>query len=383
MLSPSISVAQNTLNLPATGVWNSFNQNQVVIECSNPTGQPVALVLDVLQNDGASLSNQNLTIPAFGTSHVVLNPVLGASAAYGTYRLSSPTFASSTPVQCVTAFYRMAASSYHKAVEYAFAVAVENPLTEESFGVINSMNPDPAAPATYNWYSLVNTGSESLSGIVTIFDQTGVLQSDKSFSVSNLQTGERQDYALGHQWGKGLYSYRFVPTSSNPSYHGFVTRYSLAGAGVYRFAIPMPSKVGACDSGLISLSTMNPATAWLVVANPTAFNSSYDVTIRNSVGAVVNQQIVSVPAHGQKHIYVNDHLGTSAVGSGRVVCQDPGSLGRKSVSYAMVYGHPGPGTWDVAWAYVSFPQMTMGTSSIGLLGFHNTFLEAANWFKGS
>lgn len=384
LLTSGQTLAQSSpdlLSLPARGFWNLYLDQQNVVECSNGSSQPLIFQIEMFNNEGGSLGQWQYSLSGFGTIHIILNDLLPNTPAYGTYVVSDSGGPTQNALRCLTATYRRTAPGAEKIVEYGFVLPLRNDSIGVTSGVANSMNPDPSAPATWNYLSVANTGSEAFHAVVQVFDEDGTARPDRSFSVNGLQPGQRFDYPLAHPWGKVINFYRIVPSNLSAPYQAFLSRYSQRSDGSYRFAFAMRSDAGSCDSGLVSLSTMDPATNWAVVANPSDHPLSYSLEIRRPSGELLHSVTQGIAAFAQHHINVNQYLGQSALGTLRVRCAGTPEPEDALLVHSAMYGHLYTGTPEVEWAYATQPGPELNEGSYELLGFVNTFWQAANWHK--
>src|SRR5690606_33128016 len=111
------------------------------------------------------------------------------------------------------------------AVEYAFSLPINAPLTGPTSGVFNSFNPENQDRPVFNWLSIYNPGDQPFNANVSVYAQDGTLSAEQSFSVTDLSPGARQDFALGHQNGQVAGLYEIVPEDATASYGAFITRY--------------------------------------------------------------------------------------------------------------------------------------------------------------
>ena len=88
--------------------------------------------------------------------------------------------------------------------------------------------------------------------------------------------------------------YRIELFDMDQEYGAFVTRFGRAAAGsdaTYSFAFPLQATSGQCDSGPIPASTMDPATNWGEIANPTLRDVTARVLVKNSSGQIVYNNV--------------------------------------------------------------------------------------------
>ncbi|MCB0343775.1 MAG: hypothetical protein KDD66_01590, partial [Bdellovibrionales bacterium] len=242
LLSAGQAVAQSPddlLSLPARGFWNLHLDQENVVECNNGSSDPLVFQLELISNGGDSLGAWQYSLPGFGTIHVILNDLLPNTPAYGSYVLSDSGGPTQNALRCLTAFYRKSAPGAAKVIEYGFVLPVRNDSTGVTAGVANSMNPDPSAPATWNYLSIANTGSNPFTAVVHVYEEDGTARPERNFTISNLQSGQRFDYPLAHPYGKTINLYRIVPSNLTAPYQAFLSRYSQRVGGDYRFAFAL------------------------------------------------------------------------------------------------------------------------------------------------
>ncbi len=380
LLSAESAYPENTF-LPAMGTWNAFNRHQNVLECNNGEDIPLSLKIQVLSNSNELITTNILTIAAHGTNQLLLShPKI--SNAYGTYLLtttSAPNH-SITKLNCLTVIYRMAPLGADKRIEYAYALPVRAPLQGETYGVYNSINPEPTNPQpVYNWLSLINQGTKQFTASVLVYQHDGSIDEQQSFEVT-LFPRERKDFALGHQNGHEVGLFRLVPRDLNQAYEGFLTRFSESG-GEFNFAFPLRATPGGCIPGPVPASTMGDAFNWGEVANPTTSPIKTNIVIRNANGEIVHQETKSIPPRSQHHVFINAFLGDNKVGTFEARCADPSSARKKLLVQSLYYGHDLDDHSSVTWAYASQATGAFVTNGQSVITPFNTFLGAANWHK--
>ena len=369
------------ISLPATGVWNGFQRQLNVVECSNLKDERASVNLTVSDYRGQVVGEARLDISPYGTQHVVLNQYPGIVDNYGTYRLAA--VSGSAPVlSCYTVFYRSKPDGDSEKLEYAFCSPVSEALRGTSYGVFNSMNPDPANPLpVFNWLSIVNPSQDSFSGQIEVYDNQGSLQ--EQIAVTDLASGDRRDFALGHPSGQTTGQYRIIPDRPDMRYSAFVSRYSRKSAEEFNFGFVLQAAKPFSRSAPVPASSMGPAINWAEIANVS--DSLRDVTLevysRNR--ELLHSEAVSIAPHSLHHVYLNQHIGEENVGFFSVLAADGDADGALLVS-SLFYGRSPEGS-EIGWAYASQAEgISQGAESArkGEIVFPvNTFKDAANWLK--
>jgi len=375
LLGAQNSAAQ-TLELPATGVWNGFNQQLNILECTNASDVSYDFSLIVKSNAGGVIGSQALNLPPYGTAHIPLNG-FGITDSYGTFRLehASGTFQADSPLNCATVVYRLSAIGATKAVDYAFALPVRKSLQGSSAGIFNSMNPEGQQRPVQNWLSVYNSGDAPMSASVEIINSDGSEAPGASFFVSDLQPGERRDFGIGHPFGQSLGLYRIIPSDPQSKYGAFITRYALDNAGRFKFAFPVFAEQGGCNVS-VPASTMDPAINWGEIANAGDTDLPVLIEIRDPFGNVKYREGTTLPPRSQKHVYVNASLGERQVGTIDVQCVSGNLLVQSAY-----YGYRASTGPLVEWAYISQARQLKAGEGDRSSFLVNTFLGAANWNK--
>lgn len=375
------AILAEELTLPATGVWNGFNDQLNVIECTNVGGQAGVIKVTVRDSAGALVGEQNVRIAGNAGPHVVLN-AYPIEERHGTYVIEQVTDGVTTPrlkLSCMTSFYRMSAVNAPKEIEYAYSLPVTSPLRGESAGIFNSINPQGDAQPVINWLSIYSPSDDILEGVIHIHDQNGGTIDQIPFA--NIAPGNRMDIPLGHPDGQVVGMYRITMFDSNADYGAFLTRYSTDGSG-FNFAFPLLAKRGSCDSGPIPASTMDPATNWGEVANPSTVNPvEVVIEVRNAAGQLLHTELRNVKRYAQEHIYLNQYLGPRNVGTFRVRCRNSTDPNKRILTQSLFYGHRPNDLGRVEWAYASQPPDDWVRPGDALVAPINTFFDAANWLK--
>jgi hypothetical protein len=376
------AVSAQPLDLPGTGVWNSFNRHFNVLECANVSESPYTVLLSVRNDAGTVVATRTIYFPAYGTTHVVLNSFVEENE-YGTYLLETPSHEpqSQSPLNCATAIYRFPASAATRAVEYAFSIPVKNTMRGESAGTFNSYNPSGGSTLTENWLSIINPGSSPFAAWVELYNQDGSRDNDGTFLVWNLQPGQRRDFALGHERGQRVGLYRILPVSSDAPYIAFVTRFGKTALETYNFAFPLLAQAGSCDPGPVPASTMDPAHNWAELANPSAVAIWANVELRDANGELRYQDNILLEPRAQQHLHLNPYLGERSVGTLHVRCGDPGQAQARLLVQSAFYGYRSSVVPVMEWAYVSQAGGEEAAEGSRVSSLVNTYLGAANWSK--
>ncbi len=365
------------VELPATGVWNTYLRQLNILECANTGDVAYDFVLTVRANSGAVLASQPVTLGPYATAHVALN-AFAPEDAYGTILLehASHTFQSDSPLNCATVIYRFPQGAATRAVDYAFALPIRNASRGTTAGIFNSMNPQGGASPVQNWLSVFNPGPGVFSASVQVFREDGSQDGGASFFIGDLQPGERRDFGLGHPQGQTLGTYRIVPADNTAKYGAFITRYGFEDTGRPKFAFPVFARRGTCNDGAVPASTMDPAINWGEVANTGDTPLPVVIEIRDAAGQLKLQQGLTLAPRSQKHVYINGALGDRRVGTFEVRCTS-GDLLVQSAYYGQ-RASLGP---LIEWAYVSQAQSDRALEGDRLSFLINTYLGTANWNK--
>lgn len=355
----------------ATGLWNGFLNQTNVLECLNGSTKTLNVELRVKDNSGALLGTSTLTIPAHGTKHFILNE-LGITDQYGTVLASA---SAADALRCHTAFYRFGPREDSSlGLEYAFSIPAGDSISGETSGVYNSMNPEAKPEPTYNWLSIYNPGETDFSAVIELYDQDGNLNQD--LEVNALRPGERRDFALGHEQGQVVGIYRILPLDSHAPYGAFLARYQRTAENRFAFGFVLFPQAPSTDTGSIPISTMDPATNWVEIANPNAENALIQLELRDQNEALLYNEKLLIPGYSQRHVYVNQYLGERNTGSLRAISLN----GARVLVQSMFYGHPSLGDPRVKWAYGSQKLRVQSGDETALCAV-NTFLGAANWYR--
>ncbi len=376
---PPSSFAQD-LELPFLGVWNGFNSQLNVIECANISGEEGEIRVSVYTSAGEKLGTTSANVPASGSVNIILN-TFPITDLHGTYRIEHLTTFEPPELRlsCFTAIYRFAPPGSSKVLEYGFVLPVRPPLTGVTSGIYNSMNIEGGSTPVYNWLSVYNPGILPIEGVVKLYDLDGNFED--SFSLPMLDPGERTDLPLGHDVGQKVGLYEILLFDLDAPYGAFLTRYSESSPGVFRFAFPLTAQAGTCDSGLMPASTMDPATNWAEIANPTLRPIVMRFELRDSAGTLLHSQVEGLSPYTQRHIQLNPYLGPRNIGTFRVNCVDEDEQLDRLIVQSVFYGYSSQNPQQLAWAYASQANDITVVPGDALVAPVNTFHGAANWFK--
>ena len=382
LCSPTKPCLAHDYTPPITGVWNGFNEHLNVVECSNVSAYGIDLKLSLYDNSSVLIGSVPFSLAAGRTDHIILN-AFPLSMQYGTYVIERVSGAESsvTAIVCATMIYRMANASAGKSVEYAFSIPALDPLSGNSAGVYNSMNPSAAAQPVANWLSLYNPGTQPFSARIEVFPQNGGLSPSRTFELSHLPPKQRRDFSLGHDEGQVVGLYRILPENQSQQYGAFLTRYARKDGASFSFAFPLFALPGTCDPGPIHVSTMDPATNWIEIANPSPVPVSAALEMLEPDGVALYEDTLTISPFSQVHIHANQYLGERGVGVLRAQCAGGPAAGQGFLLQSVFYGHPEQGSAAVEWAYASQAWGTTAVAGEHLVNTVNTYLEAANWNK--
>lgn len=359
------------------GPWNSFLNQSVVVECTNPTDTYRVANLSIRSQGNQVIQDLPFGLPAFATQHLLLTGIVPQDA-YGTYLLTElyPDI-SAVQTVCSTTTYRYSAPGSPRPVEYAYNLPEFSELRGTTAGIFNSYRPDARPGVVYNWLSVVNLSSTPFSAYVALYGPDGGFNSARSFQMPSLQPGERRDFALGHPDGQQAGIYRLIANDPTQPYSAFVTRFNPEDGGRFSFAFPTLARKPTCEPLTLPASTMDPAFNWAEIANPNPFSQEVVLSIYDSLGIPKSEQHFILNAFSQYHVFLNQYLGDSNVGAFQVRCADSSANDRGLIAESAYYGRRGA---SVEWAYVTqaVPPAAEGTRYVH---FFNSFIGAANWNK--
>ncbi|HQH28607.1 MAG TPA: hypothetical protein PLP17_14515, partial [Oligoflexia bacterium] len=240
-------IAQGAL-LPLTGTWNGFLNQLNIVECTNLTEHPLLIHFSLGDFEERQLGERFVEFEPLGTKHIILNEYQGVSENYGTYRITTEESAGDlSKLSCHTIVYRHPEGNLAGLPEYAYSLPVETPLRGPSYGIYNSMQPDPRNEAPVaNWLSIYNPGIDSLAFVIEIYDQSGARMDN--IRINSLPPGGRTDVALGHPHGQTTGIYRIIPEHERLPYGAYLTRYSPQQNFGFDFAFTLGAKKGLRDS---------------------------------------------------------------------------------------------------------------------------------------
>lgn len=364
------------IQLPAVGMWNGYNQQNNVVECSNVSNIKRFLQLTIRNNDSSELASIPLTLEPHETKHLLLNsfPIAEAYGSYVIEALDGPS-AENLRLACATVFYRL--SSVTGEIEYSYALPVQLPLSGAASGIFNSISPEGLTVPVQNWLSVYNAGSEIFHARVRIYDQQGQEQSAHGFRIQHLLPGERRDFPLGHDRGQVVGLYRIIPDQADTEYGAFITRYNISGAA-YNFAFPLQALVGSCDSGPMPASTLPFAANWAEVANPTSRTQRIRIEVRDALGELVLNQAADIPARAQYHLSLNSVL--TSTGSFRVRCRDNHGNRDRVIVQSLFYGRNND-LGSVTWGYATQALGNLARRGDRVVFLLNQNLNASNWAR--
>ncbi|MCB0323274.1 MAG: DUF1996 domain-containing protein [Bdellovibrionales bacterium] len=357
------------------GFWNGYLSQNNIVECVNDSAAPVQVTITVFDRSGKTLNTIPARIPALGTEHFALqgNDIVDR---FGTYTVRQ-TGGAQGNVHCYSLFYRGAPRGAGELLDYAYTLPTQAALRGFSAGTYNSMNPDVAAGPVFNWFTIYNPNDQAQTFSVSIYSANGDAHPTKAVGQVRLEAKERRDFALGHDTGQEVGLYTITPTDSSKPYYAYLVRYGI-GTGRFNFAFPLIARSAVCDSGLVPASTMDPATNWAEIANPYSTPVAVKVDVYAASGRLVKSISDTVQPFAQRHIYLNEYLGSRATGSYRVQCTQQNARG--FLTQSLFYGHRTQGSSAVEWAYASQPFATPPADQCLSVPV-NTHIGAANWLN--
>lgn len=376
LCSLSLALAQDidpTITYPATGVWNSFQQQTNIVECNNFGPDPLRIRLSLRDSTGLTLARSTFDISSHGVKHIILNSLASIEQNYGTYLIEPRTNTSSAArwLRCATAIYRLSPLG---TVYYAFALPVSNPLSNKVAGIFNSHHPAGGTLPTLNWLTIYNPGNQPFRALVRVYGEGGSLL--RSFRTQELPAGGRADYPLGHneldRGGQVSGLYKIIPDNLSAPFGAFVLRYGQ-GMENSSFAFPTFPRSGDCKEVVLLSSTLHQASSWLEIANikKTPLQASANIVDRQ--GMVLDSESFSLPSYGIAHYPIHSSLSSESIGTTRTRCinSPQGKLFAQAVRYGPISGS------NIVWAYASIPTLLRETDHVLGLSL-NTFLNARN-----
>ncbi len=381
LLIPHLGLAQS-VSFPAHGIYNGFLNQVNVVECENTHSSSVTLTIKLRRDDGSIKAQKNISLPAFGGKHLVLNSISSITNAYGSYTLELPTGSTlGAHISCRTAFYRYAPAQSGRTLEYAYTLPVRNPQSGVLRGIYNSFNPSAAPLPVSNWLSIVNLSTSPFHATIRVYSKTGSLL--RTLALRNLAPRGRRDVALGHPSGQQTGTYVITPQNLSQSYDAFLLRYGQRDPSHYLFAFPLRGQSGSCNNTQTLLSTMATGTTnnWLELANGGQTPITLGITIKDRNGNNIHQEQRTLAAYSLDHLHVNPFLDPQAkgkVGSVTFSCQNSDlPLLVTSVYYGRLRG-----LQAVSWSYATQSQMLVqGDNTSQFVAPVNTYLGMANWLK--
>lgn len=368
--------------LTITGVWNGYQEQINVVECSSGSSESMVMTLSVIDSQTNLVGERSIELAGYGTTHSILNDYEIVNL-YGTYAVSlEATEDAARLVRCRTLFYRHAVENDERQLEYVYAIPAGGLLSGTSSGLYNSMNPEgPDGLPVFNWLSVFNPGDKPLSASVEVYTHDGDLDAERSYRIENLARGDRQDSALGHPAGKTTGMYRIVPDDPEQLYGAFLNRYSRRDAQTFNFAFSLLAKKGLNDSGPVSASTMGPALNWGEIANLSSAEAEVEIEVFSREKVKLFSETRRIVAGAQYHLFLNEHLGEWAVGYFRVRVLSGGSNEGTLLVQSLYYGYAPAQAGRIAWSYASQASSSASSDVRGLAVPINTFYQAANWLK--
>ena len=266
---------------PAIGVWNSYLDHTVFVECIS-AGAPATVRIRVVSNTQALFGEQVLALGADASGHFFLNS-LNLGERYGTLQIEV-TEGSAANVSCHTVTYRLKYTLSE--IEYAFSQPIAKGINGISSGIYNSFNPTSAPQPVANWLSIINLDSSAKSFSVRAYPSVGATE-EEGYRVESLFPGERRDVPLVGSGLSVIGVYEVEPDDSSALYNAFVTRYAPdIEANTYAYAFPLLAAQPSCDEQLLQASSMGNALNWLELANPSTSTAQVDVEVRRTDGGV-------------------------------------------------------------------------------------------------
>jgi len=384
MTMPGLSSADvgGVLTLPAYGPFNgNLNQLNVAEIINHQVSAPASLRITVVRDSGETVSTRDISVPAGGVSHIIVNEFIdaqgrGINDSYGLIKIEK--IGSADPIITAhTSFYKLPAGS--QTPEFAFVIPFQDAQVGQSFGMYNSINPGIGGQPVANFISIANPATSLFTGALQLYNQDG---SAGTRSAISIPSGGRMDFPAGHPNGMVTGTFEIIPDSGAQPYISFSARYAAADLpGNYNFGFSLATHPGSCNETLPA-STMGYGTNnWVEIGNLGSTPKSVTVEVRSRNGTLAHSQVLEIPARGQGNFHSNPHIGDQNVGSVKVVC----SPGDPILVQSAFYSRPSEGSPVVTSAYVSQARgLTTAGPDDRLVTAVNTYLgdfNAANWLK--
>jgi trypsin len=350
------------------GLWNGYLGMTNILELINRSGSAVTAQVNFFGLDGTLVSTNYFAVSGTSQLDVIVNSLPGFRADnYGIIQVSNN-------IDGRIMYYR-GTNGVFQNFDFVFGVALSDAMTGDSNVGFNTYQPSfNSAEIGYqvaNWLSVVNLAGTSKNFNVAKYDSAGSLLGSSGVSIG---ASTRLDLEGGHQnpGPSNVGLIRISPSDSSGPYLAQLMRYGYGAGGAFEFAFPLIAKPGSTTIEAVPLGSTFLAQNWLEVINVGSAANDVRVNIYNVSGSLVNSQTLSIPAHGQTHLNVNQILGDQALGSATLVSLS----GQPMTAESMFYYRATSGS--ISSMYGSQSRAAVGTAATGS---YNLYLGMSNYLK--
>ena len=364
------------LTSPAYMIWNGYFEQTNILELSNTSSQSTNLSVQLLNINGSTLDTFNFSLAANSKLDILANALQGfGQNTYGIIRID---FDRPNSITGNSAFYRTKTNSTE--IDFSINRPIENGMLGNSYVFFNTLQPslniqdkDNIVP---NWIQVINLDqTSSKSFILKKYSLSGSLLEQGTFSIP---AKGRRDISGGHHLAQqqvGLIE--IIPVDSQSPYIAQLFHYSYNSiAGVnpqsFSFALGEAARKGLYTEQILPISNGAGAQNWVAIANTSNSAETVSIKVKPNSGTIINNQLVSIPAHGQYHFLASSMLSNGESG----IVSFEGQTNKKLIGNSRSYYYDNQNR--VTAANLTENKLALGST---LTTSFNTFINQQNWLR--
>jgi len=349
--------------------YNTFLNQWNFLELINPGDTPLPVRVTVYDISGIPIRVQDVPLNPRQEFDVNVAELAGKRDTYGVVRVDWDS--SNANLLGRMSNYRPD-DPFGSNFSFAFAREFREPVKGTTFATGNSYDPLGQGFLVPNWAEVTNLDSSTKSFRRRIYDQSGLLKRDDTFSVPPFG---RFDISAGHELGEGVFLIQIDGLDPNAPYLASVSRYSSNAKGgnaapTYNFAFSLDAKTGTGQTQFAPITNQVgdnwTQTNWVEVVNVKNTDVTASVVFKDENGTEVGRQAVLLSPLSQFHFNGSALLAKGRKGSVQVT----GDVADSLIVQSLVYIQDGAAN-QLQTAYASTARSLTSPVQFGSV---NTFL---------
>ena len=319
--------------------YNTFLDQWNFLELINPGDTTLLVTVTVYDISGNKIRVQDVPLSSRQEFDVNIAELAGKRDTYGVVRIDYDS--SNANLLGRMSNYRPD-DPFATNFSFAFAREFREPVKGTTFATANSYDPIGQGFLVPNWAEVTNLDSSPKDFRRRIYDQSGVLRRDDTFSVPPFG---RHDISAGHELGESVFLIQIDGLDPNAPYLASVSRYSSNARGgnaapTYNFAFSLDAKAGTGAPQYAPITNVTGGsgkcwtqTNWVEVVNVKNTTVTASLVFRDDSGTEIGRTAVALEPLSQYHFNGSALLPKDRRGSVQVVGDVADSLLVQSLVY--------------------------------------------------